>query len=653
LEKLTAATRRISKKDFYNEVQVLSRDEFGQLAGSFNAMSRELAKQFNAITALSRVDRVILTTIDVSQVIEMIMHYMPKTISCNQISITVIDKTVKNMACTYTQVNGNKDTQVKRHPLKIDQSKTLLENPNGIWTDHDEGFSSLLIPLEPSKVQSVFMLPVITQAYLVGIIALGFESIQAADEDNLIQARSFADRLAVALATAEREEKLYKRANFDALTGLPNRQLLKDRLSHELAHAKRDGNRLAMLFLDLDRFKNVNDSLGHSVGDLLLINVAQRLKQCIQESDTIARFGGDEFIIVLSKIDSVEDVVVITEQISNVLSTPMRLDGKDHFVSTSIGIAIFPDNGTTSEELLRNADTAMYRAKNSGQGKYAFFEKRMNAAMLERISLESDLHHALARNELFLVFQPQINLHTERVSGAEVLIRWRHPNKGLVAPNRFLPIAEDTGIIVPIGNWVLREACRQLLIWEKAGIRINHLAVNVSVLQFRETNFLDTIHHLLDQFKISPERLELEITESLLMDDIENVSAVLHLLKTLGIRIAIDDFGTGYSSLKYLQKLPIDTLKVDQSFTRNLTRNASSVVLTKAMIAMARSMNMETVVEGVETEEQLNILQDQNCDSVQGFFFSQPLETKAFVNFVRTQNARNRKLTSFPRQSSA
>lgn len=421
------------------------------------------------------------------------------------------------------------------------------------------------------------------------------------------------------------EEKIQYLAYFDSLTNLPNRTLIKDRLNHAVATAKRHRQNIGILYLDIDGFKVINDCLGHSVGDELLQQIAGRLRSCAREEDSVARLGGDEFLIALGPIESYADAGVVAERVAGELNAPFNLHGHSLTITCSMGISVFPNHGENAETLVQNADAAMYASKNLGRNTFCFFSEEMTSQASERLKLGNSMRSALEREEFFLVFQPEFDLRTGRISCWEALIRWRHPELGLISPDKFIPIAEENGMIVPIGEWVIRTACSHARAWHDRGNRIP-VAVNVSAVQFRQAGFCDLVKDVLDQSGLYPEFLELEITESLLLAIEDMRSQVLGRLKTLGVRLAIDDFGTGFSSLSYLKQLPVSKLKIDRSFIRDLEHSGNDEAITAAIIQMAKCLKLKVTAEGVENEGQLRLLRDHGCDDVQGFLFSKPLK---------------------------
>jgi len=427
--------------------------------------------------------------------------------------------------------------------------------------------------------------------------------------------------------------KLAYLAQHDALTDLPNRGLLDDRLTQAIIMAHRHNTSLALIYVDLDRFKHINDSLGHVVGDRLLQSVALRLSECVRASDTVSRQGGDEFVILLSEISLAQDAVLCADKIIQAVKLPYVIDEHELYVTASIGIVLYPGDGNDVETLLQNADSAMYEAKAYGRNNYRFYRSDVNTEAAKRQSVESDLRHAIQQNNFELHYQPLMHLATGRIAGVEALIRWRHPTLGLVLPTQFIPIAEESGLIVPIGQWALREACRQFIAWEGRPPSFR-LAVNISTVELRAKTFVEGVTAILSETGFDPASLDLEITETYLMQDSKSTAVVLSGLKEIGVHLALDDFGTGYSSLSYVRRFPIDTLKIDRSFVRNLTTDTDDASVVRAVIQMGRSLRMRVVAEGVETPDQLHFLEENDCSEAQGFYFSRPLPGDGLVAFL-------------------
>ncbi|WP_146151877.1 EAL domain-containing protein [Ahniella affigens] len=431
------------------------------------------------------------------------------------------------------------------------------------------------------------------------------------------------------------EQELRYLANYDTLTGLPNRTLLAERLAHSLIRARRFGTYVALLFLDLDRFKHVNDSMGHAAGDRLLKAVAARIVTSVRESDTVARLGGDEFTVVLEDLHDPTEAEAVARKLLESFATPLDLDGRQEMIiSPSIGISLYPDHGQVPTDLLKHADTAMYYAKERGRNTFQVYNDAMDAKARMRANMANQLHKALERGELSLVFQPKLNLVEQRITGAEALLRWKNPTLGVISPTEFIPVAEETGLIVPIGEWVIQQACQQLLRWTEAGLTLPTMAVNVSALQLFRGELAKRLREILDAMRVPAHRLELELTESMLMANPEQSIATLTQIKALGLRLAIDDFGTGYSSLAYLKRLPIDTLKIDKAFIADLTLDPDDEAITTTVIMMAHAMGLNVIAEGVETNEQMRYLADQNCDEVQGHLISAPMDADRMLQFL-------------------
>jgi diguanylate cyclase (GGDEF)-like protein/PAS domain S-box-containing protein len=424
-------------------------------------------------------------------------------------------------------------------------------------------------------------------------------------------------------------------AQHDLVTNLPNRLLLNDRIAQSISLARRQNRPLAVIFLDLDRFKYINDSLGHATGDKLLQSVSRRLLAGLRGSDTVSRQGGDEFVILLSEVDDPEDLATSAKKILLLLNAPHSIGGQDLLIGGSIGISVYPADGEDAETLIKNADTAMYRAKERGRNNFQFFKAEMNLKAVERQSLEGSLRRALEREEFLLHYQPKVNLDTGEITGGEALIRWQHPDRGLVPPSQFVPIAEDCGLILQIGRWVLREACSQARAWQNAGLRPLPIAVNVSAVEFRDKGFAERVRTVLSETGLEARYLELELTEGVLMEDAESMVSVLQEIKMMGVHLAVDDFGTGYSSLSYLRQFPIDVLKIDQSFVHQITADPDDSTIVSAIINMAKSLKHLVVAEGVETREQRSYLQAQHCGEGQGNLFSRPLAAARFAHFMK------------------
>lgn len=430
------------------------------------------------------------------------------------------------------------------------------------------------------------------------------------------------------------EEVIKHQAYHDALTDLPNRSLFHERLTDALQQAKQNNTMLAVMFLDLDRFKNVNDSLGHAVGDLLLQAVAKQLRDSVRLGDTVARVGGDEFIILLPGLSKEDAAITVAEKVLRGFRRPVEIDGHELYIGPSIGISIYPKDGTDAETLIKNADTAMYRAKERGNV-YQLYTSAMDTKVMERLTLESSLRKAIERDELLLHYQPQVHLRTGKMVGVEALVRWQHPELGLLSPEKFIPLAEETGLIIPLGDWVLRKACKQMKEWHDQGMKGLRVSVNISPKQFQKYDLVQSVLRILEETGLHASLLELELTESCLMQSPEQAADVLFQLKQMGVKLSIDDFGTGYSSLSHLKHFPIDVLKISQFFIWDLPTESDDQAIVTTLIALAHSLQLKVVAEGVETQEQLTFLDNQHCDEIQGYFFSPPVPADDVLQLYR------------------
>jgi diguanylate cyclase (GGDEF)-like protein len=428
-------------------------------------------------------------------------------------------------------------------------------------------------------------------------------------------------------------------AQYDVLTRLPNRNLLHERLKRAIVRAKRSNRSVALMFLDVDRFKEINDALGHAVGDQVLTGVAERLTRCLRESDTVARLGGDEFTVILEEIENLEYVGGVAEKIISTFCQPLVLEEREIFVTTSIGIALHPTDAETFEDMLKKADTAMYHAKKQGRNNYQFYTPRMNAHAFKRMTMATRLRRALEKEQMVVRYQPQVDIRTGCIIGLEALLSWQDGDLGQVKPTQFIPLAEETGLIVPLGEWVLSTACAQAKAWQEGGLGLLPVAVNLSARQFRQAQLTKTIARILNSACLEPQYLGLEITEGLLMEDLQMSNSLLSELKSMGIQISIDDFGTGYSSLSYLKRFPVDIIKIDRCFVQHITSNNIDAAIAAAIITLGKSLQLKVIAEGVENEQQLAVLRSQACDFVQGFLFSRARPAEELTELLRQQPA--------------
>jgi len=483
--------------------------------------------------------------------------------------------------------------------------------------------------------RSIAVFPLQVGEKVVGLLVLYASETDFFDKEEMALLTELAGDISFALDHIEKEQRLNYLAYYDVLTGLPNRSLLYDRLDQGEKAARRNGWMLAVLFVDLDNFKTINDTLGHTIGDALLQEVARRLASCLRDTDTVGRLGGDEFGIILPEIGSSEDAAMVARKVIESCAMPHLIEGHELFVSASVGITLFPDDAADSETLVRNADTAMYRAKDLGRNTYQFFTAEMNQSTQDKMRLETDLRYALAKGEFLLHYQPKVSCVSGKITGFEALLRWQHPVRGLVGPDAFIPALEETGLIEPVGAWVLSTACAQAKRWHDAGLGTPNIAVNISGRQTHVADLCETVRQVLEVSGLAPAYLELELTESYVMKDAEGIIGILKRLKTMGVNITVDDFGTGYSSLAYLKRFPIDSLKVDRAFVRDITADPNDVSITRAIITLAHSLKLKVVAEGVETEGQLGLLIANHCDEIQGYYFSRPLPSEEATALLR------------------
>ena len=548
---------------------------------------------------------------DVQQRQQALLHSIPDIAWLKDIEgryIAVNERFASVFGVAVDSVAGKTDVEIQI-PSLIENNSTsdALVLESGVTRRYDETITDLdgrVIWVETIKV------PIFNQqSELIGLAGV---------------ARDITDRKAS-------EERIHFLAHYDSLTELPNRFMLFERLDHLLAHARRYDKQIAILFIDLDRFKIINDSMGHNAGDALLRQVAERLNESRREVDIIARVGGDEFVVALTEVQKIDAVTTIAQNLMCAIARPYYVDGQEIHVTPSMGVSIFPKDGDDIVTLVKNADRAMYRAKERGRNSFKFFTAELNAFAIDKLAIETGLRLALLRNEFELRYQSQIDLSTGEIVGAEAQIRWRHPELGVIPPARFIAIAEESGLIVPIGDWVLATACAQNQVWQNEGLLPIPVAVNLSAVQLREKNFVSRVAECLARSGLAPGFLDLEITESVIMNDAESTIRMLDQLKELGVLLSVDDFGTGYSSLSYLKRFPIDRLKIDQSFVQDVTTDPNDAAITGAIIAIAKQLKLSVVAEGVETLDQLRFLRGQNCDQIQGFYFSQPLSAEDFA----------------------
>lgn len=639
LEKLINGTRRIAEEDFEHRVDIKRSDEFGELAKSFNDMTSRLGHQLGTLKVLSSIDQVILAKMNIDPVFEIVLPRIRKLGVAGFIGIIVPDQDSTDEARVYF-LGPDQDQHIEMTRITIDAPalQGLAAHVNGFWLERADALAHYIFQAPFVPAGHCFILPILSEGGLHAFVCLEFANQEELLPSMQTQVKDLGDRIGVALSSAARDEQLIYQARHDPLTGLPNRLLFKERLSSELAFASRGHGNLALLFIDLDHFKNVNDTLGHSVGDELLQQVGQRLRLGNRESDTVARLGGDEFAIIIPSIHGLNSATTVAKHILHTFSTPFEIAGQNHFVSASIGIAISGADCNDYETLLRNADTAMYRAKKMGRGRFVYFEELMNKQVVENMTLEREMRQGLLNGEFVLYYQPKMSSRTGKITGVEALVRWNHPSRGLLGPKTFIGIAEDTALIEELGKQIIRDACVQHAALRLAGISDMQIAVNISGKQFQSTGLPEIFRTALRETDTPASGLEIEVTESVFMKDGSNSIDTLHELRNMGITVTIDDFGTGYSSISYLRDMPVDVLKIDKSFIDDITSDESARAIVKVIINLAHTLQKSVVAEGVETLAQLKLLRDWQCDSIQGYYYSEPIPADKLAAIIQTTN---------------
>ena len=534
-----------------------------------------------------------------------------------------------------------------RHPLHMSGGLFMRVWSSGepVWVNdvtQDTRFQRASLAVK-AGLHGAFAFPIRSGNETLGVMEFFSRESRPPNEALLQSARSIGNQIGLFIARTQAEERVHHLAHYDELTGLPNRSMFNQRLSHALVQAKRHDRPLAVLFIDLDRFKNINDTLGHEAGDRVLKEVADRLRGCLRESDTVGRLGGDEFVVLIEELLQPVHVAAVAQRIlaavaQKILAAvakPFIVDAHEFHLTASIGISTYPEDSADMQSLLKNADIAMYRAKEQGKNNFQFYSAQMNVHTLERLALESNLRRALERNEFLLHYQPKVDIGSGSITGMEALVRWQQPGKVLIPPAQFIPLAEETGLIVPIGAWVLKTACARNKSWQEQGLPPLRVAVNLSARQFAHETLLQDVARALNESGLDPTALELEITESMVMHNPEHAVKLLNKLKAMGIQLSIDDFGTGYSSLSYLKRFPLDSVKIDRSFIKDLPGDSDDAAITRAIIAMAHSLRLKVIAEGVETEQQLSFLREHGCDEMQGYYFSKPLPETEFFQLLQ------------------
>jgi len=638
LEKLIQATRNIAKGNF-QLVNVHKANEFGELADAFNGMSTNIQSQFETLQALARIDHEIASNLNATQICNKIIARIEQLIPAEIVCVTLIPEKILNKE-EYNVLISNCKILTNRSVSIISQELSQLkEYKQGKFADSN-GSSTYAYErfIEGLGAKYYWGLPIIWQDEIFAILSIGSKKPLEQNAPYWSEIRELANRIGIAIFTEEREKKLLVQAQYDSLTGLPNRILLNDRILQAIDLSNRSGEPFWLAFMDIDKFKFINDSFGHKVGDLFLCEISRRLKRSIRSVDTVARFGGDEFIIVLQGGISESAKHDIFEQITQAVRTVVHVNNHEIITSCSIGITTYPTDGVTPETLLTNADVALYSAKELGRNNIQAFNLLMNDKATLRLKMETHLRRALELNEFSVIYQPKVGLKTDKIVGMEALIRWNNPTLGFVSPQDFIPLAEETGLIIAIGGWILKTACQQAADWQKAGYGNLLMSVNLSARQLADDNLIAFISSVLNETGLSPNNLELELTESMIMEDTDKTLTILHNIKSLGIKLSVDDFGTGYSSLSYLKKLPVNTLKIDKAFVDDILSETSEAPIVASIIALAKNLKLKVVAEGVESEHQVKYLKARGCEEIQGYFYGKPesaplIEAKFNIQF--------------------
>ena len=636
LQHLTIASRQIASGNLDSRVRIRTGDEFEWLAEAFNNMAARLASQITALKAMSGIDRMILSGTRFEDVSVDVVNHLVDLMHCQSAAVIACDVDEPHSATMVSLYKG----EVIQEPIELPRGAghDWCQPRQVSLAEVDDADAPYKARFELFGQGYVVLVPVILKSELKGVLLLGFDSRFDMSKTGLSGVADLAGRFAVALSSVEREEVLYRQANFDPLTDLPNRQLLKERLEQYIVSTRGDENSGALLFLDLDRFKEINDVYGHSVGDGVLLQAAQRIISEVRDKDTVARLGGDEFVVILPNVCDELIARATAERLLQKLGEAFTVDDIDHYVGASIGIVLFPDDGDSVELLLKNADAAMYRAKDAGRNRYEFFSQRLNDEGRRKINLERELRQAFQNGDLEVRYQPQCEIRTGVISGAEALVRWTHSEEGAISPSEFIPLAEESQLIIELGAWVIEKACEDLCEILDRGLHPGPVSVNVSARQLREADFRQVVMERIRRFGIHPGYLQLEVTETAVAQNRDTAVALLESLRNDGVRVAIDDFGTGYSSLSYLQQMPFDVIKIDQSFVEKIGSNDTSDNICRTIIRMAEELGKKSIAEGVETGCQVDFLRKNGCNLAQGFFYSHALPRDEFFEFVQKQD---------------
>jgi diguanylate cyclase (GGDEF)-like protein len=635
LQELARVTQDFADGQLGTRAKIRTGDEFEDVGRAFNTMAEHLHAQFDTLRSIAAIDRMIADSATVERLSEVFIDRAMQIHGIYAAVVLVLDR--ENPASAQLYGGQAHDLSSCTIPVSTGFRHLASSIEAADWLPiHEAGLDrKLRAKLRGSPY--VMPLPIMFDNACKGIVILGADREDCLTKGLMGQLRDLAAHVGVGIASTEREEDLYRQAHYDGLTGLPNRQLLRDRVSQVVKQTLHDGSTGAMLFLDLDRFKSINDVFGHSAGDFVLKEAGMRVLDEVWDGCTVARLGGDEFVILVPNSGGDAQIDDLASRIVTALSRPFEVQGDEQYLGASIGIVLLPTDGESFEMLLRNADSAMYRAKEAGRSRYEYFSEKLNAANQRRVIIERDLRRALHSQTLEINYQPQFSMDSRELRGAEALLRWTHPTWGPIRPSEFIPIAESSDLIIDLGLWVLDRTCQDVRRLLDAGIHPGIISINVSARQLRDPHIASRVAGTLSKYRINPGFLELEITESVVAQNKDTAIGILGRLRSLGIKIAMDDFGTGYSSLSYFQQLPFDTVKIDQSFVRELGADENAENICKAIISMSKQLDKAVIAEGIESERQAGFLRKNGCEIGQGFYFAKPMSFDDFVSFVEKQ----------------
>lgn len=637
LEALMGGIKNVSKKNFQQTVDIKTDDEFKQLGDAFNTMSLQLSDQFDFLTTLSEIDQLMLNNLNEQDIINTATIHANNAVQSKTTHIALFNNNEPNALTLYQQDDHHIHGLSHQNVIVSDDDRDQFrQNKILVYRKHRDALPNYLSS-DDESIKCHAIIPVIVNDLLKAVLIFNFQTadLETETQDRL---RELGNRISIAFEKSEWEQKLYHNAHYDHLTGLPNRLLLNDRLQQSINLGHQSGAAFSVLFLDLDQFKAVNDSLGHAIGDKLLKTVANKLSSTLNSNITISRIGGDEFIILIPNQTDINqlylDVTQVAEQLLSLLQQPLSIEGQNIHLSTSIGIANFPIDGETAESLMTNADSAMYHAKANGRNNFQFYTTELTEQARQKLTLKTELFDAFDKKQLQIHYQAKVCPQTQAVLGAEALLRWQHPEKGPISPLEFIPIAEETGLINKIGEWIIDECCRQNKQWQNEGLPAITISVNLSPVQFQQPDLTHTVKQLLSKHNLNPQYLELEIVESTAMSNTDETIKVLNELKQLNVKISIDDYGTGYSTLNYIKQFPVDSLKIDKCFIDHVVTDQGDQAIVKSTISLAHNIGLSVVAEGVEYNDQLQLLTDYGCDLIQGYYFSRPCSADQFQSLL-------------------